>query len=193
VETLAAGYLNLVRIYAGLVVNKPVGETPGLSVSHIPIVEESIGAPTIQEVFPIIDEPVSPPIPFTTNGNGKHSNGGNGSRHTEEERKAAERFAARFTVATQIVAVSAFDFLVDDIPIGNLSWGELPRLADKYERKTTESATTAILLRELIGYAVVHDHSTKVRDVINEAQMQKLQDIARVKAKQFVESVSAMI
>jgi hypothetical protein len=110
-------------------------------------------------------------------------------RRTHEEREAALRSAGHAAASM----AGAYDRQIDGRPIGELRWGELQALrhnnafnAASYLRYGNEATANFILLDKLEAHVRVTDHSSKVKDVIGEAQLQVLSDEADVEAPRLI-------
>jgi hypothetical protein len=110
-------------------------------------------------------------------------------RRTHAEREAALASAGRAAASM----ATAYDQQIDGHAIGELRWGELQALrhsnafnAASYLRFGTEATANFILLDKIEAYCRVDDHSTKVRDVISEAQLQALAEEADVEAPRLI-------
>jgi len=110
---------------------------------------------------------------------------------TWEDREGAKRANERFN----IVQVSVFDYRIDSRPIGEYRWGELTALLNT---KASEAAGVlrfyagetmdAILARRLMEHVQVSDHNRFVRDVVSEATMKDIIELARAEASATVET-----
>ena len=109
-------------------------------------------------------------------------------RRTKEERAAA--VAAELTAAGAIFNIRK----IDGRPIGDLRWGELRKLvadhasdAASYLRQGTEATADAILLKKISDFAQVTDHSQRIREVVSEKDLVRLDREAAIEAPRVIE------
>ena len=95
-----------------------------------------------------------------------------------KRRTASQKTAARLAIQ---VAAGVYDRRIDGRPIGDVTWGELRELgrergynAVSYFRYGEAAAADAFLIRKLLSYAQVDDMSKRVRDVVPEDVLARL-------------------
>ena len=95
-----------------------------------------------------------------------------------KRRTASQKTAARLAIQ---VAAGVYDRRIDGRPIGDITWGELRALgrergfnAVSYFRYGEAAAADAFLIRKLLSYAQVDDMTRRVRDVVPEDVLAKL-------------------
>lgn len=117
--------------------------------------------------------------------------------HRRQLPRSTEDKAAALRVAGEHVEAlrSVFDRrLTDGRSIGELAWGELRRMvhdnamdAASHLRLGTYAAENVIILDKIEAHASVDDHTTKVREIIPEAQLHQFIEDARIEAPRLIE------
>jgi hypothetical protein len=110
-------------------------------------------------------------------------------------RRTHEQLIAARAAAASMVGAIYEARKVNGTAIGDLRWGELTKLvtdecwlAGSYLQHGIEKTETAILLRLIGEFAVVSDHSKKIRDVISPEKLHELMEKARELAPRMVEA-----
>jgi hypothetical protein len=110
-------------------------------------------------------------------------------------RRTHEQLVAARAAAASMVGAIYEARKVNGTAIGDLRWGELTKLvteeswlAGSYLQHGIEKTETAILLRLIGDFAVVSDHSKKIRDVIPPEKLRELMEKARELAPRMVEA-----